>query len=132
MERITKYGLLIVKNNKILLNKEKKHEQLLMPGGKPESGETAEECIKRELREELNVEVKLETLNHLGRFEDIAAGRNAILTMDLYRGEIKGTPKPQPGVEKVVWFGKRSQTKRLSPIIRNKIWPYLLVTKIIE
>jgi len=132
MKRITKYALLVVKDNKILLNKEKKHEQLLMPGGKPEKGEDSVVCIKREIKEELGVGVDVKTLQYLGRFEDVAVDSEAILTMYVYRGELIGTPKPQSGVERIVWFGKKSNVKKLSPIIRNKIWPYLVAMRIIE
>lgn len=44
---------IIKKNEKFLLTKHR-----LMPGGKPEEDETAEECLKRELYEELAIRMR--------------------------------------------------------------------------
>ena len=40
-----------------------------VPGGKIEKGESGEECVKRELKEELDLEVKVERLFAVERFE---------------------------------------------------------------
>jgi len=61
---------IIVKDKKILATRRARglHLEGLweFPGGKIESGETAEECIIREIREELNIEIKiLESLNSI-------------------------------------------------------------------
>src|SRR3989344_5150463 len=132
MKRISKYALLVIKNNKILLQAEKKQKLLLLPGGKPKKGEQHEQCLNRELKEELNTEVKEGTLNYLGRFEDMAADGSSILTVWLYLGELKTRPKPRNEVKRIVWFGKKNNHERLSPVIRNKIMPYLQVLKLIK
>jgi len=54
---------IIVKDKKILATRRARGLHLEgfweFPGGKIESGETAEECIIREIREELNVEIRI-------------------------------------------------------------------------
>lgn len=50
-ERIASRGI-IIKDNKILLSYEKNTDVYMSPGGGLESGETLEECCKRELEEE--------------------------------------------------------------------------------
>jgi len=132
MKRITKCALLVIKNNKILLQVEKKQKLLLLPGGKPLKGEGHETCLKREIKEELNSEIEEGTLNYLGRFEDVAADESATLTVWLYRGELKKKPKPRNEVKRIVWFGKKNDQERLSPVIRNKLMPYLLALRLIK
>ncbi|MBI2137246.1 NUDIX domain-containing protein [Candidatus Woesearchaeota archaeon] len=132
MKRILKYGLIVIKNNKILLQLEKEQEKLLLPGGKPKKNETPEECLAREIKEEINAEIKQQSLQQLGRFEDIAADGEAILTVELYKGELKTKPKPANEVKKIIWFGTKNDTERLSPVIRNKILPYLTAMRMIK
>jgi 8-oxo-dGTP diphosphatase len=53
----------IEKNNKILIAKRKKGKCLEalweFPGGKLEENETIQECLKREIKEELDIEIKV-------------------------------------------------------------------------
>ncbi len=132
MKRITKYALIVIRNNKILLQQEKKQEKLLLPGGKPRKGENYEKCLRREIKEELGAEIKEGSLKPLGKFEDIAADGKAILTAELYLGELKTKPKPSNEVKKIVWFNSKNNQGALSPVIRNKVMPYLLAVRLIK
>ncbi len=55
---------IITKNDQILIARRKKDKHLALkwefPGGKINHGETPEECLKRELREEFDIQVKIE------------------------------------------------------------------------
>ncbi|MCX6654316.1 MAG: (deoxy)nucleoside triphosphate pyrophosphohydrolase, partial [Candidatus Bathyarchaeota archaeon] len=57
---------IIRKNGKILIAQRKKGSHLEykweLPGGKLEENESPEECLKRELREELNIDVEVREL----------------------------------------------------------------------
>ena len=48
---------IIIKENKLLLLKGRGHKHLWTPGGKLEKGETDKECLKRELKEEIGVDL---------------------------------------------------------------------------
>jgi 8-oxo-dGTP pyrophosphatase MutT (NUDIX family) len=48
-------------------------ERFMLPGGKPEPGETAAQAAVREVAEELGVALRVEDLTMLGRFEAAAA-----------------------------------------------------------
>ena len=66
-EKILKVTAAILeKDGKFLIAKRKKDDVLgglwEFPGGKIEDGETAEECLARELKEELEIEVEVGTL----------------------------------------------------------------------
>jgi 8-oxo-dGTP diphosphatase len=61
-------AVIVNKDGKILVTQRSKNDNLSLkwefPGGKIEDGETAEECLKREIMEELNLEI--EVLGYLG------------------------------------------------------------------
>jgi 8-oxo-dGTP diphosphatase len=65
---ITVTAAIIVENDKVLIAKRKPTAKLAnlweFPGGKLEDGETPEQCLKRELHEEFDIEV--EVGEHLG------------------------------------------------------------------
>lgn len=60
----TKVTCAIIENdNQVLVVQRSEHMKLPLkwefPGGKIETGETEQECLKREIREELNIEIEL-------------------------------------------------------------------------
>ena len=64
--------------------------------------------------------------------EDIAADGKSILTAELYIGELAKAPRPGKEVKKIVWFGAGNDLTKLSPVIRNKIIPYLQAVRLIK
>ncbi|MCF8010751.1 MAG: (deoxy)nucleoside triphosphate pyrophosphohydrolase [Clostridiales bacterium] len=61
MKKVT--AAIIEKNGKILITQRPRTDKLSLkwefPGGKVESGETPEECLVREIKEELNLDIKI-------------------------------------------------------------------------
>lgn len=61
MKEVT--AAIIIKDGKILIAQRGKNEKLAgkweLPGGKIEKGETPQECLKREIIEELNIEIEV-------------------------------------------------------------------------
>lgn len=57
----------ILKNNHILLARQKGADNTFLPGGHIEIGESAKNALKRELKEELNFEIKVK--RYLGAVE---------------------------------------------------------------
>src|SRR5580704_12288998 len=68
-----KVALLAIRDSRILLCR-KKHTTalLILPGGCYEPGESAGECLNRELREELG-EVQIDIAEYVGTYTDVAA-----------------------------------------------------------
>ena len=125
-----KVGFLAIRDGKVLLCK-KKHSTalLILPGGCREPGESAMECLHRELREELgDVEVKSAEL--VGVYCDQAAGSPGGVTktvrIELYSGELIGEPAPHAEIAELIWFGENDERSCLAPSIRNKILPDLI------
>ena len=61
MKQVT--AAIILKDNKVLIAQRSPHVKLAnkweFPGGKIEPGETPQECLKREIREELDVDIEV-------------------------------------------------------------------------
>ena len=121
-----KAGLLYLEDGRILLCRKKHTTSLLiLPGGSLEPGETAEECLRRECREELG-EVELKDLHYLGDYESPAAGEDGkTVRIELYAGQLEGTPTAHSEIQELVWFGPRDDAARLAPSLRNVIFPDL-------
>jgi 8-oxo-dGTP diphosphatase len=121
-----KAGLLYLKDGRILLCRKKHTTSLLiLPGGKAKPGETAEECLSRECREELG-EVEVSNLHFLGDYESSAAGENGkTVKIQLYAGQLTGTPAAHSEIEEIVWFGPGDDAALLAPSLRDVIFPDL-------
>jgi 8-oxo-dGTP diphosphatase len=129
-----KVGLLAIRDGRILLCR-KKHTTalLILPGGRFEPGESAAQCLDRELREELG-EARVENVEYVGTYSDRAAGEGAPKTVriELYRGELLGHPSPQAEIKELVWFGEGDDRGQLSPSLVNKILPDLMARGILR
>ena len=125
-----KVGLLAVRAGKILLCR-KKHttSSLILPGGCREPGESAIDCLSRELREELG-DVLVSAAELLGVYTDRAAGPETgppkTVRIELYSGELIGEPVACSEIAELVWFGERDDCSQLAPSIAKKILPDLL------
>jgi 8-oxo-dGTP diphosphatase len=121
-----KAGLFHIRDGRVLLCRKKHTTSLLiLPGGTIEAGETNEECLRRECREELG-EVELANLRHLGSYESPAAGQeHKTVRIELYAGEILGTPAAHSEIQELVWFGPQDDAMLLAPSLRNVIFPDL-------
>ena len=111
----------------MLLVRNKGFKSLLSPGGQLEKDEGEVENLQREIKEELNAEVDTDSLKYLETFEDVAADRDETrVRIKLYLGEIKGNPTPSSEISEFIWFSKDDSWDELSPILKNKIIPYLI------
>jgi 8-oxo-dGTP diphosphatase len=120
-----KAGLLTVRDGRVLLCR-KKHTTalLILPGGVMEAGETAEACLRREVREELG-EVRMGELTRLGTYESPAAVEGKTVRVELFGGELDGEPRAAAEIRELVWFGEGDDRAQLAPSLREMIFPDL-------
>lgn len=123
-----KVGLITIRGGRILLCRKKKATALLiLPGGKIERGESNLACLNRELGEELG-DVAVAVPEFIGTYRDRAAGGLGLRTVqiELYRGDLTGTPKPSSEIGELVWFGEQDDWRQLAPSLANNILPDLI------
>ncbi len=80
---------IIKRDGKIFMNYSVKGQKYLCPGGKVEKGDTLETTVKKEISEELGVEVK--TMKALGNIKQILRG--GLFNLNMFEIEIEGEPK---------------------------------------
>ena len=102
---IDKVGGIIVKDKKIVVQRKKNNrEECIIPGGKRKGGETDFETLKRELKEELNVE--LIKADFIGGYDDISVFSDKKLHVQTYLVEISGEITPQNEIKEALWIDK--------------------------
>jgi 8-oxo-dGTP diphosphatase len=127
---VNKIAAIILKNKKFLCVKEQDLDVLITPGGKQESKENDEETLKRELKEELNVD--LISMKFLRTFKDKVYQNNDDLILKAYFANISGVPKPTSEIEKMFWVNSKFKEIKLSTAIEKQIIPTLLNMGLIE
>ncbi len=129
IRKIYKYGLVCIKDNKILLCEPLGFSDLILPGGLIEGDEKPADNFAREVAEELGENARLDfsSLKYIGQFEDRAAGKIvANVVIELWYGNIAGVLIASSEIKSLHWFDPRGDWNKLSPIIRNKILPKLI------
>ncbi len=129
-----KVGLLAMREGRILLCRKKHTTSLLiLPGGCFAPGESASECLNRELREELG-EVRIEAAEYVGTYTDRAAGTGPpkIVRIELHRAELIGDPSPHSEIKELVWFGEQDDREQLAPSLVHTILPDLIARGILS
>ena len=129
MADFEKVALLTMRNGRFLMcRKDHFTSKLILPGGRIEPGETALDCLQREIREELG-DIDVVSPRHIGTYEDMAhADDPAIrktLRIELYEGSLNAEPRPCNEIVALSWFGPESDTDELTPIFVNQILPDL-------
>lgn len=118
---IDKVAWVRVEDGKILSTRSKGKDTYYLPGGKREAGESDQETLVREIREELTVAVLPETVEPLGVYEAQAHGHGAgiVVRMTCYTGDYEGTLAPSSEIEEVVWlsYADRDEVSPVDQII---------------
>jgi len=109
---------IIIDNNKILLVKGKGYDELWTPGGKNEEGETEEETLKRELKEEINLD--LQSMKFFRKyFMKNPYEKGWMTETRSYLVEVKGKPKPGEEIESIIWYNKADFINKNYPMLEE-------------
>jgi len=106
-ECIDKLAFIHLENETVLVSLSRGKDTWYIPGGKREAGESDEQALIREVKEELNVDILPETITHYGTFEAQAHGKpeGTVVRMTCYTAEFTGALKATSEIESIAYFG---------------------------
>lgn len=104
---IDKLAYIFVKDGRVLVSLSQGKELWYIPGGKREAGESDEQALIREVKEELTVDLLPETIQFYGVFEAQAHGKPAgtLVRMTCYQAEFQGQLQPNEEIAAIDFFG---------------------------
>jgi 8-oxo-dGTP diphosphatase len=122
---IDKLAWIHLVDRKILCTLSKGKDTYYLPGGKREGGETDNEALIREIREELSVELIQETIQLTGVFQAQAHGKKegTVVRMTCYSADYHGTLAPAAEIAEFVWFTHADKSR--CSLVDNIIFDWL-------
>jgi 8-oxo-dGTP diphosphatase len=114
-------------HDRLLVVRKRGTSAFMQPGGKIEPGETTFAAMRREVLEELGVDVVVASARALGRFHAPAANEpRHVVEADLFAVELTGVPLPGAEIEELAWIDhRRSPTVDLAPLTKTAVFDYL-------
>ena len=125
MPVIDKLASIHIEDGRVLGARSRGKDVYFIPGGKREAGESDEEALVREVREELSVTLDASSLRPLGVFEAQAHGQaeGVVVRMTCFTGAYAGELKPSAEIEEVAWL-TRADRPRVS-LVTQVIFDWL-------
>ena len=118
---IDKLVLIDLRARRILGARSKGKDPYYLPGGKREAGESDHAALIREIKEELSVDLRPETLTYLGQFEAQAHGQQAgtLVRMTCYTAEYEGVMAPAAEIAELAWltYADKARTSLVTHLI---------------
>ncbi|MEO6077173.1 MAG: NUDIX domain-containing protein [Candidatus Andersenbacteria bacterium] len=133
MELIDKLAWIRIEGRKILSTRSKGKDAWYIPGGKREAGESDEQTLIREVKEELTVDLVTSSIKHLGTFKAQAHGKpeGVFVQMTCYTADYAGELTPASEIEEMVWLTSDVEPAKISPVDRI-IFAYLKENNLID
>ncbi len=113
MKTIDKVALIHIEGRKVLFTLSKGKNLYYSPGGKREPGESDEQTLVREIKEELSVDIDPKTMKFCGTFAAQADKKpeGTVAKITCYTARFRGEPKPSSEIEKLVWLTSNDMEK---------------------
>lgn len=119
MKEIDKLAWVCIKNKQILCARSNGKDSYYIPGGKREKGESDQEALIREIKEELLVDLLAETIEYVGTFSAQAHEKpdGVVVKITCYRADFSGEIQANAEIEEVIWVSYEEKD-RCSPVTK--------------
>ncbi|GLS91421.1 DNA mismatch repair protein MutT [Psychromonas marina] len=114
-KEIDKLAWLYIKDGKLLSTRSKNKQLFYLPGGKRESGESDQQALVREIKEEVSVDLLPDSIRYAGTFKAQADGKSSdtIVKLTCYFAQFEGVLCADAEIEEID-FIEYSQRARCS------------------
>ncbi|BAL76291.1 NUDIX hydrolase [Bradyrhizobium cosmicum] len=112
-------------DGQVLLVRKRATDAFMQPGGKIEAGEHPQAALKRELSEELGIEVDPNEMTYVGRYTAAAAHEpGRLVDAEIFRVAIARSVNPGAEIEEILWLDPNAPgSVKLAPLTRDKLLP---------
>lgn len=122
-DRVIRVSAVVLRDRegRVLNVRKRDTHAFMLPGGKPEPGESAADCAAREVKEELAIELSPAALTLLGVFCTVAANEAGyaleatVFTHDFVEAALGAAPLAE--IEEVAWLDPAAPRAGLEPHI---------------
>ncbi|MFJ3958970.1 NUDIX domain-containing protein [Arthrobacter sp. NPDC090010] len=106
-------------------------EKFMHPGGKPEPGESAAEAARRELFEEVGINIEPERLTELGVWDAVAANEeDTVIRATVFTADGVWDATPAAEIADVRWMSLDAPwPSDLAPLLTEHVLPALLAQR---
>ncbi|MDV5170072.1 NUDIX domain-containing protein [Photobacterium rosenbergii] len=108
---IDKLAWVLIKDGKLLVVRSKGKELFYLPGGKREAGESDQQALVREIKEELSVELDSKSIKYMETFIAQADGKAEGVSVKLtcYFADFSGELLPDAEIEELKFIDGRDE-----------------------
>lgn len=135
MSDIYKAAGILVRDRKLLVERSEGKEFYISPGGSIEPGETGTEALRRELKEEFDIDTEETDFEEFGEFSAPAAGqeeRMVYMQTWIVRKWV-GEPTPSSEVRDIAWItSSNSDNLPIGSIFLHEVIPKLVELDLID
>jgi 8-oxo-dGTP pyrophosphatase MutT (NUDIX family) len=126
-EAFHKISAILIKEKRLLVVRERGMRGFIAVGGKHDRGESHEENLKKEIREELQLNYR--SSEFFGRFQDIAYQYKVPVVMDTYLVDFWGEPYPDSEIKEYKWINKnyKKENINMGSVLEKFVIPKLVV-----
>ena len=111
-KEIDKLAWLYIQDGKLLSARSKNKTLFYLPGGKREVGESDEQALIREIKEEISVNLIPNSIQYVETFSAPADGKSSdtIVKLTCYFADFKGELCPDAEIEEIDFIGYENRT----------------------
>ncbi|AGH81645.1 NUDIX hydrolase [Psychromonas sp. CNPT3] len=112
-KEIDKLAWLYIQDGKLLIARSKNKKLFYIPGGKREEGESDEQALIREIKEEISVDLIPSTIKYAATFKAQADGKESEIMVKItcYYADFQGSLSPDAEIEEIDFIGYQDKSR---------------------